>query len=125
MKQLFNDNTLILKEYFNKYSINKNIKDSNIVENSEIIYTLNENEDCNIILMGDNHGSFHSFFRIILRLYIKGIIKTNYILKENYDGLGSGFVNFLIYEKGQLNFQKAFLWPTQEPRPLARAQPVR
>jgi phosphate transport system substrate-binding protein len=36
-----------------------------------------------------------------------------YILKENYDGLGSGFVNFLIYEKGQLNFQKAFLWPTQ------------
>ncbi len=27
-----------------------------------------------------------------------------YILKENYEGLGSGFTNFLIYEKGQLIF---------------------
>jgi ABC-type phosphate transport system substrate-binding protein len=27
-----------------------------------------------------------------------------YILEENYDGLGSGFSNFLIYEKGQLIF---------------------
>lgn len=36
-----------------------------------------------------------------------------YILKENYDGLGSGFVNFLIYEKGQLIFQRAYLLPAQ------------
>jgi phosphate transport system substrate-binding protein len=34
-----------------------------------------------------------------------------YTLKENYDGLGSGFANFLIYEKGQLIFRRAYLWP--------------
>jgi phosphate transport system substrate-binding protein len=36
-----------------------------------------------------------------------------YILKENYDGLGSGFTNFLIYEKGQLIFQRAYLLPAR------------
>jgi phosphate transport system substrate-binding protein len=32
-----------------------------------------------------------------------------YILKENYDGLGSGFVNFLNQERGQLIFRRAYL----------------
>ncbi len=36
-----------------------------------------------------------------------------YILKENYAGLGSGFSNFLIYEKGQLIFQRAYLLPAK------------
>jgi phosphate transport system substrate-binding protein len=36
-----------------------------------------------------------------------------YILKENYDGLGSGFVNFLQYERGQLIFRRAYLWPAK------------
>jgi phosphate transport system substrate-binding protein len=36
-----------------------------------------------------------------------------YILKENYDGLGSGFVNFLIYEKGQKIFYRAYLLPAR------------
>ena len=36
-----------------------------------------------------------------------------YILKENYDGLGSGFKNFLIYEKGQLIFKRAYLLPSR------------
>jgi phosphate transport system substrate-binding protein len=36
-----------------------------------------------------------------------------YILKENYDGLGSGFANFLIYEKGQLIFRRAYLGPAK------------
>jgi phosphate transport system substrate-binding protein len=36
-----------------------------------------------------------------------------YILKENYDGLGSGFGNFLIYEKGQKIFMRAYLWPAK------------
>jgi phosphate transport system substrate-binding protein len=34
-----------------------------------------------------------------------------YILKENYDGLGNGFANFLIYEKGQKIFYRAYLLP--------------
>lgn len=36
-----------------------------------------------------------------------------YILKENYQGLGSGFKNFLIYEKGQLIFKRAYLLPSR------------
>ena len=37
----------------------------------------------------------------------------HYILKENYEGLGSGFANFLIYERGQLVFRRAYLWPAK------------
>jgi phosphate transport system substrate-binding protein len=36
-----------------------------------------------------------------------------YILKENYSGLGSGFMDFLIYEKGQLIFKRSYLWPAK------------
>ncbi|MBC7889638.1 MAG: substrate-binding domain-containing protein [Ferruginibacter sp.] len=32
-----------------------------------------------------------------------------FILKENYSGLGSGFMNFLQYERGQLIFRRAYL----------------
>ena len=32
-----------------------------------------------------------------------------YILKENYSGLGSGFTNFMKYERGQLIFRRAYL----------------
>ena len=36
-----------------------------------------------------------------------------YIMKENFDGLGSGFSNFLIYERGQLIFKRAYLFPAR------------
>jgi phosphate transport system substrate-binding protein len=36
-----------------------------------------------------------------------------YILKENYNGLGSGFVDFLQYERGQLIFRRAYLGPAK------------
>jgi len=36
-----------------------------------------------------------------------------YILKENFSGVGSSFVNFLQYERGQLIFRRAYLWPSQ------------
>ena len=32
-----------------------------------------------------------------------------YILKENYSGLGAGFVDFMQYERGQLIFKRAYL----------------
>lgn len=34
-----------------------------------------------------------------------------YILKENYAGLGKGFINFLTHEKGQLIFRRGYLVP--------------
>jgi phosphate transport system substrate-binding protein len=36
-----------------------------------------------------------------------------YILKENYSGVGNNFVNFLQYERGQLIFRRAYLWPVR------------
>ncbi|MGC4102257.1 PstS family phosphate ABC transporter substrate-binding protein [Ferruginibacter sp.] len=37
-----------------------------------------------------------------------------YILKENYSGLGSGFAQFLTYERGQLIFRRAYLGPVMD-----------
>lgn len=37
-----------------------------------------------------------------------------YILKENYSGLGSGFAEFLNYERGQLVFRRAYLGPIMD-----------
>jgi phosphate transport system substrate-binding protein len=34
-----------------------------------------------------------------------------YIIKENFTGLGNGFVSFLKYERGQLIFKRAYLGP--------------
>ncbi|HPH85155.1 MAG TPA: substrate-binding domain-containing protein [Ferruginibacter sp.] len=34
-----------------------------------------------------------------------------YITKENFSGLGTGFVSFLKYERGQLIFKRAYLGP--------------
>lgn len=45
-----------------------------------------------------------------------------YILKENYNGLGSGFANFLEYEKGQLIFRRAYLAPTKMSFTVREAQ---
>ncbi len=49
---------------------------------------------------------------IMLKRYplVRGLY---YILKENYNGLGSGFANFMEYEKGQLIFSRAYLGPAK------------
>lgn len=49
---------------------------------------------------------------IILKRYpmIRGLY---YIIKENYNGLGSGFATFLEYERGQLIFSRAYLAPAK------------
>ena len=51
-------------------------------------------------------------YNILSRRYplVRGLY---YILKENYTGLGSGFANFLQYEKGQLIFWRAYLGPAR------------
>lgn len=36
-----------------------------------------------------------------------------YILKENWSGVGNNFANFLKFERGQLIFRRAYLWPAQ------------
>jgi phosphate transport system substrate-binding protein len=36
-----------------------------------------------------------------------------YVLKENWTGLGTGFMNFMSMERGQLIFRRAFLAPAK------------
>ena len=83
---LLNKNIKILTDFyeFNNFTINLQNKNKNdfLSDTSEIIYNLEDNNK--IIVFGDNHGSFHSFFRIILRFYIQGIINKNYKLSNGY-----------------------------------------
>ena len=37
-----------------------------------------------------------------------------YIIKENYTGLGTGFISFLKFERGQLIFRRAYLGPVMD-----------
>jgi len=53
-------------------------------------------------------------YPLVRRLY--------YILKENYSGVGSNFMNFLQYERGQLIFYKAYLYPSNMPFEVRDAQ---
>jgi phosphate transport system substrate-binding protein len=50
---------------------------------------------------------------IISRRYplVRGLY---YILKENFNGLGSGFTTFMKYERGQLIFRRAYLAPVMD-----------
>ncbi len=49
---------------------------------------------------------------IALRRYpmVRGLY---YILKEDFAGVGNNFVNFLQFERGQLIFSRAYLWPAK------------
>ena len=49
---------------------------------------------------------------IVLKRYpmVRGLY---YILKENFSGVGNNFVNFLVNERGQLIFKKAYLVPAR------------
>ena len=60
---------------------------------------------------------------IMLKRYpmVRGLY---YIIKENYNGLGSGFANFMEYEKGQLIFRRAYLWPAKMNFTIRRQQQI-
>lgn len=71
------------KDIMLKY-LKKNYNSTNIKNDDDIIIKLKESNDSKIILMGDQHGSFHSFFRLIIRLISTGIMDENYKLVDNY-----------------------------------------
>lgn len=50
----------------------------------ELIYKIKAEDNEKIIILGDNHGSFHSVFRIFIRLYFMGIIQSDYTLIDGY-----------------------------------------
>ena len=78
--ELLDESKDIMVKYFRK---NSKIM-SKFKNDDDIVIKLNESSDSKIILMGDQHGSFHSFFRLIIRLIINGIMDENYKLVDNY-----------------------------------------
>ena len=80
---LLNSSIKIMREYLKKTCNNL----PNIIENNcEIIYniSISKKNNTKIIVMGDQHGSLHSFFRIFIRLIISGIIDKNFKLEKDY-----------------------------------------
>jgi hypothetical protein len=86
--KLLLDSTQIMIKYLNnKIEITGPTRKifNNLNDDDEIIIKINYNNDnAKIIVMGDQHGSFHSFFRIIIRLMLDGIISENYKLHPDY-----------------------------------------
>lgn len=72
------NNTLEMKKHSN--FINK----KDLKSNSEIIYRIRADNSEKIIVIGDIHGSFHSFFRIFIRLHVEGIITNEYKVNKDY-----------------------------------------
>ncbi len=63
----------------------------------------------------DMPGSYVKAYQA--NIYIKRypmVRDLNYILKENYKGLGNAFANFMSGEIGQLIFKRAYLAPAQK-----------
>jgi hypothetical protein len=76
LKILRQDNIPILVK---KYDYLKSVNKSGYIK--KII--LNEREK--VIIFGDNHGSFHTFYRNMLRLHLLGIVDLeNYTINSNY-----------------------------------------
>lgn len=83
-KKLFTNN-LIMSDYIQKTEkctfdelINNNINDS-------ILLKINLNKSDRIILIGDIHGSFHTFFRILCRLHRYDILNIeDFTLTDGY-----------------------------------------
>lgn len=83
-KNLFNKN-LVMLDYI-KQTENNNIKiliDNNIKDS--ILIKINLKKSDKIILIGDIHGSFHTFFRILCRLHRYDILNLeNFTLTDGY-----------------------------------------
>ncbi|HVU54960.1 MAG TPA: substrate-binding domain-containing protein [Puia sp.] len=63
--------------------------------------------------LGD-HATYVKPYQANIALHRYPLVRSlYYILKENYPGVGGNFANFLQYERGQLIFSKAFLWPVR------------
>jgi hypothetical protein len=54
-------------------------------DNTAIIQQLKVNDETKIILFGDFHGSFHTFFRLLCRLHRYGIVDLNtFVINDPY-----------------------------------------
>ena len=61
---------------------------------------------------GGSRPAYTKPYQANIYLHRYPLVRTlYYVLKENWSGIGNNFVNFLEYERGQLIFRRAYLWP--------------
>lgn len=70
-------------KYVLKYLPN-HVKENIIKEDDGLIYNIKLERKKKVIVFGDFHGSYHTFFRHILRFIRLGIIKKDYVLDSDY-----------------------------------------
>lgn len=101
LKKIIDNNMLIFWNYIkDKITIKEDFH-----TNTELIYYIEEKNENNIIVIGDNHGSFHSFFRIFLRLYYQGIIDNDFKLNDKYKLILLGD----LIDRGNYSFEILFI----------------
>jgi hypothetical protein len=75
----------VLKKQLENDFINQNFRYLNLNNNAGYIKKVKLNDDEKIIIFGDHHGSFHTFYRNMLRLHLLGIINMeNYTINPKY-----------------------------------------
>jgi hypothetical protein len=88
IQQIITESKEILLKYIFKNSSEyvKNIfKSKKSFEEDSFIFNINVEDNEKIIIIGDIHGSFHTFFRILIRLHLFGVIDfNNYTINEGY-----------------------------------------
>jgi len=78
--QLYNNSNEIEKRMINE----NDIYDERRLDEG-FIYNIHLNKNDKVIIFGDFHGSFHTFYRNFLRLHLLGIIDfQNYIINDGY-----------------------------------------
>jgi hypothetical protein len=79
-----------------------NLSDETILNLQGLIYNINMNSDDKYIIFGDFHGSYHSFFRLMLRLQKQKIINLeNFTIADNYKLIFLGD----IVDRGNYGFE--------------------
>lgn len=72
-------------EQYNHFYLNHNKQIIDVGHYDAIVYKVRVSNNVKIIVLGDIHGSYHTFFRIFIRLIKFGIIdKDTYMINDNY-----------------------------------------
>lgn len=91
LEELIDININLILEYFRENSpkttqeiVQKDINDNMSIHDAAFVYNINVHSSEKIIVFGDLHGSFHTFYRHILRLQKSKVLDEAYELNKNY-----------------------------------------
>ena len=98
-----------IKENMNKIVVNNIFKKNNHYNklyNGSLIYNMKIKDNEKLIMLGDIHGSFHTFFRILVRFHLFGAINLNtYKINDGYKLIFLGD----IFDRGTYVFEIMYI----------------